>query len=418
MCVTPCIPPMPSATSATRTGSLSRVVSLLFSRPRKAAAGAYGIAAKQAVKISCAAAAICDGSWTARVTADSSRRSWTRRARRSRPACENPSDWRRASRSRSLMRRSTASSHARSRACASSGPEVRPIPEGAAAGVALRHHALDHPQDRCRVRGVGALAAAERADRERHRGVRPLRGRALLAVRAHLAGANVREELVRSASVRRLRPGAADVDAGVIVAAADADPAVGLDVDRGRVVELARPRAVADLPDPEQLRQPPAVAGHQRRLDGVERMRERARDLALVQVLGDDLDVVRVGLQPVVVVRRDPVTEDVHGLGLAAEARGQLLGHEHVGAVRDLEHPGDRVVIGDRHEVHAAALGQGVDLLGRRGALRQAQRSLDAELGHLRRRRVAVQVRTAGLHVSRESGADCRGFVTNWTTTL
>ena len=33
----------------------------------------------------------------------------------------------------------------------------------------------------------------------------------------------------------------------------------------------------------------------------------------------------------------------------------------------------DRVVVGDRHEVHAAALGQLVDLFGRRGAFRQAR---------------------------------------------
>ena len=212
--------------------------------------------------------------------------------------------------------------------------------------------------------------------------------------------ADVREELGRRRGRGRLGPRAADVDAGVVVAAADADAAVGLDVDRGRVVELARARAVAHLPDLEQLREPAPVARRQRRLDGVERVRQRARDLVLVQVVRDDLDVVGVRLQPVVVVGRDPVTEDVHGLRLAAEARGQLLGDEHVGPVRDLQHAGDRVVIGDRHEVHAAALGQGVDLLGRRGALRQAEGALDAELGHLRRRRVAVQVRAAGLHVS------------------
>ena len=150
----------------------------------------------------------------------------------------------------------------------------------------------------------------------------------------------------------------------------------------------------------------------QRRLDGVEGMRQRAGDLVLVQVVGDDLDVVGVRLQPVVIVRRDPEAEDVDGLRLAAEPGGQLLGHEDVGPVGDLQHAGDRVVVGDRHEVHSAALGEGVDLLGRRGALGQAERALDAELRHLRRRRVAVQVRAAGLHVSGESSPDCRRFVT------
>ena len=65
----------------------------------------------------------------------------------------------------------------------------------------------------------------------------------------------------------------------------------------------------------------------------------------------------------------------------------------------------DRVVIGDRHEVHPPALGEGIDLLRRRGALGQAERALDAELRLLRRRGVAVEVRAAGLHVSGESSA-------------
>ena len=128
------------------------------------------------------------------------------------------------------------------------------------------------------------------------------------------------------------------------------------------------------------------MARGQRRLDGVERVGERARDLVLVQVGGDGLDVAGVRLQPLVVVGRDAEAEHVHGLRLAAEARGQLLGDEHVGPVGDLERAGDRVVVGDRHEVHAAALGQRIDLLGRRGALGQPQRALDAELGDLRRR--------------------------------
>ncbi len=91
---------------------------------------------------------------------------------------------------------------------------------------------------------------------------------------------------------------------------------------------------------------------------------QRAGDLALVHVGGAELDVAAVGLQPLVVLGRDPVAEHVHRLRLAAEVRGQLLGDEHVGAVGDLQHAGDRVVVGDRHEVHPAALGQLVDLLG------------------------------------------------------
>jgi hypothetical protein len=103
-----------------------------------------------------------------------------------------------------------------------------------------------------------------------------------------------------------------------------------------------------------------------------------------------------------VVVGGDAVAEDVDRLGLALEPRRQLLGDEDVGAIGDLLDPGDGVVIGDRHEVHPAALGQLVDLLWRRGALGQPERSLDPELGQLRGGRVAVQVdpaRGANVHL-------------------
>jgi hypothetical protein len=117
-----------------------------------------------------------------------------------------------------------------------------------------------------------------------------------------------------------------------------------------------------------------------------------ARDAVLVEVAGHVLDIGAVGLQPLVVAGRYAVAEDVHGLRLTAERGRELLGHEDVLAVGDGERAVDRVVVGDRHEVHAAALGQGVDLFGRRRALRQAQRALHAEPAELRGGRVAVQV--------------------------
>jgi hypothetical protein len=66
-------------------------------------------------------------------------------------------------------------------------------------------------------------------------------------------------------------------------------------------------------------------------------------------------------------------------LGLAGEAGGQLLGDEAIGTIDQLETTGDRVVICDRDEVHPPSLGQLVDLLGRRSALGQPQRTLDPE---------------------------------------
>ena len=109
-------------------------------------------------------------------------------------------------------------------------------------------------------------------------------------------------------------------------------------------------------------------------------MGKRTRDLPVVEVHSAKLDVAAVGLQPLVISGSDSVTEHVHGLWLAAKVGGQLLGYEHVGTVGDLKHAVDRVVIGDRDEVHPATLGQLVDLLGRSGTLRQPKRALHPEL--------------------------------------
>ena len=95
------------------------------------------------------------------------------------------------------------------------------------------------------------------------------------------------------------------------------------------------------------------------------------------------LDVAGIRLQPLVVSGSDPVTEDVHRLWLTGEAGGQLLGDEAVGTVGQLQATVDRVVIGDRHEVHAPSLGELVDLLRGRRALGQPETSLDAQPGRL-----------------------------------
>jgi len=96
----------------------------------------------------------------------------------------------------------------------------------------------------------------------------------------------------------------------------------------------------------------------ERRRDVVEGVRQRAGDPVLVEVRGAGLDVAGVCLQPLVVSRSDPVAKDVNRLGLAGEAGGQLLGDEAVGTAGQLEAAVDRVVVGDRDEVHAAPLGE------------------------------------------------------------
>ena len=285
------------------------------------------------------------------------------------------------------------------------GPEVgarRPM-----ADIALLEHAFDDPQDRRRLRARGAVAA-QRPDRQRHRGVGPLRGAALVPVGAGVAGPDVRQELRGGGGGGRLGERPPDVDSGVVIGPADGGAPVGLDVHERRQVELFGPGAVAGLPDREQLGQAAAVARSQRLLHRIERMRERRGDLVGVQIRRARLDVVVVGLQPLVVVGRDPVTEDVNGLGLALEPHGQLLGDERVGQVLQCLGALDRVVVGDRHEVHPAALGELVDLARVGGAFGDVKRSLDSQLRQLGCRRVHVHVYAARFgHGSQPDGGRC-----------
>ena len=262
----------------------------------------------------------------------------------------------------------------------------------ARACIALAHHTLDDPQHDAWVGRLAAVAPAERPDRQGHRGVRPLGRAALGAAGARLTAPQPAQKLFRSRRGRRLGPGPPDVDPGVVVGTADAGAAVGLDVDGGRHVQLARAGAVAGLPHGEQPREPAAVARRKGRSDRVERMGQGTGDAVPVQVLGHLLHVSGVCLQPVVVGRRDAPAENVDRLRLAAEPRGELLGDEHLGPVGDLEDTRDRVVVGDRHEVHPAPAGEPVDLLRRGGALGKAERPLHAEPRLLRGRRVAVEV--------------------------
>ena len=237
---------------------------------------------------------------------------------------------------------------------------------GPVAGVALAHHPLDDLQDARRdpggparlavVRASGSPAPSPRAPTWR----RCPAGRARTRVRRGRAPGTPRG--VRGARGLGERP--ADIDSGVVIGPTDGGSPMGLDVDERRQIQLLGPRAVARLPDREQLGQAPPVARRERRGDGVEGVGERRGDLVVVQVLGARLDVVAIGLEPLVIVGRDAVAEHVHGLGLALERSGQLLGDERVGQVLDRQRAVDRVVIGDRHEVHPAALGELVDLNG------------------------------------------------------
>ncbi len=250
----------------------------------------------------------------------------------------------------------------------------------AAARVALAHDPLDHPQDGRRVEAILVAVAVQRADGQRHRGVRPLCRAALVARRVGAARADVRQELLRRFGARRLGPRAADVDPCVVIRATDAGATVRLDVDERRQVQFLGPRAVAHLPRAEELREPAAVARRQRGLDGVEGVRQRAGDVVLVKVLGDRLHAVADGLQVGELRRRDAKAQHMDRLRLLAKPAGQLHRDEDARVVGDLQDTVDRVVIGDRHEVHAARQRELQDLLGRGRAFGQPQCALDAEL--------------------------------------
>ena len=293
---------------------------------------------------------------------------------------------------------------------ASRAPDAGP---GRWRGIGIRRDHENGLPASCRTREARGMSARGRIRDQRARGQRdrrvcPLRRAALRTTRCDAAGAHVREELLRRRGMGRLRVGAPDVYARVVVGTADADRVARGDICGGRTVQLGCAGAVADLPHAEQLRQAPAVARGQRSADHVVGMGQSAGDVALVHVSSAQLHVAGIGLQPVVVVGGDVVAEHVHRhRGLAAKVGGELLGDEHVGTVGDLHDAVDRVVIGDRDEVHAPPSGELVDLLGGRGALRQSGGALHAELRYLRGGRVAVHVHPADLLARGTYGGRC-----------
>src|SRR6202035_5395139 len=104
-------------------------------------------------------------------------------------------------------------------------------------------------------------------------------------VRAGATGADVGEKLFGRQRSRCFGERAPDVDPGMVVGASDSSPAVRLDVDERRQVELLRAGAVPRFPNREQLRETTPVARGQRRLDGIEGVCERGGDPARMEVL-------------------------------------------------------------------------------------------------------------------------------------
>src|SRR5581483_489556 len=189
------------------------------------------------------------------------------------------------------------------------------------------------------------------------------------------------QELWRGSRSGCLGERAPDIDSGVVVGSTDSGAAVGLDVDGGGRIELAWPRAVTRLPGRKQLCQHPAVTRRERSGDVEERMSEGARDLVSMQVIGTGHHVTLMCLKPLMVIGRNPPAQHVDGLGLLGEPGSQLLGYEDVGLAGDLEDTSDRVVVGDRDEVHVASFGQLVDLAWGGGAFGKRNGPLNLEPG-------------------------------------
>lgn len=131
------------------------------------------------------------------------------------------------------------------------GPDARgPV---AAPLLAVGHHSPRQLED---LRGVepvalGVTAAGQDARSERDRRVRPLGGGPLRPLGLCPARSEVIEKLFRRRRDRRFGPGPPDVNAGVVVRAADPARAVRLRVDGRRLVQLRGARAVSHLPDAE-----------------------------------------------------------------------------------------------------------------------------------------------------------------------
>ena len=94
----------------------------------------------------------------------------------------------------------------------------------------------------------------------------------------------------------------------------------------------------------------------------------------------------------VVVGAGDAVDEDVHLAVVLGEPAGQLLADDDIGVPCDLQSAVDRVVVGQRDEVHAAPLCLGAHFRGAAVALGAADRVEQRFAGLVARVAVAVQV--------------------------
>jgi hypothetical protein len=223
--------------------------------------------------------------------------------------------------------------------------------------------------------------------------------------------------LDRVRSRRELGPRPADVEQAVVVGAPDAGLHPRLRPERFEIVTLRQlldfrlrqpvehgleglavqgaVGAVVALETLEQQQQPLKVPALQLLVLAVDRVGDGVGDLFARDIGGDVVDVFRQRLQRLVVGAADAVDEDVHLALVLGEPARELFADEHAGLpVDDPQHALDRVVVGDRDEVHAAALRLRVNLGGGAvalGAVDRVERGLGGLVAGVA---VAVQVGT------------------------
>jgi hypothetical protein len=163
----------------------------------------------------------------------------------------------------------------------------------------------------------------------------------------------------------------------------------------GELVRLARARAVASLPDPEDDEQLLHVLDRERAAHAVERVREGVHETPLAEERGELEHRRTVRLEVAVVLLGEVPDEHVQRDLAAGEIRRHLDREERVGKVRDPQRALDGVVVADRDEVHAARLADAVHALGVRVGLAEACATQRVVPAVRRVDRVHVQVATS-----------------------
>ena len=85
----------------------------------------------------------------------------------------------------------------------------------------------------------------------------------------------------------------------------------------------------------------------------VQGMRDRVRQRLFREIALQLEDIVSTRLDFPVLGFREAPDQDVNLAFIVGKVRRHLLAKDHSGQVRDLQTPGDGIVIGDRHELHA-----------------------------------------------------------------